>query len=146
MDRREGRKKIVFREGWGGKGNAVINNPKPPGVITIKCIPLACISSQVGSPPGPNWILLGPLCLFIHSQDEEATTLWGFLYKGTDLKGQATLKVLLKIPAQNWLPSLPSTSHWPEQAHGKAQSQKGRKENIVHSAHWEAWLSTGVDK
>lgn len=67
----------------------------------------------------------------LHSvpQDEEAATLWGFLHKRTVLKEQAKLKVLLKNPAQNWLPWLPATPHWSEQAQSKAQSQRSRKES-----------------
>lgn len=64
------------------------------------------------------------------TQDEEAAIACGFLCKGTEAQGQDKLKVLLKIPSQNWPPSFPFILHWSGKAHGKAQSQGDRKESI----------------
>lgn len=129
MDGREGGKKRVLKNGWKKeKRNVVTNNPKSQWLITanmyflLRGLQVGCSTARL------SWV---PMSSHSTSKMKRQPLSRASYTRGQKLKGQAKLKLLLKVPAQDWPPSLPFTLHWSEQAHGKAQCQGSRKESIL---------------
>ena len=94
-----------------GKGNAA--NAQPKTWLKTANVYLLLTGLQVScSSPGLSWALLVSWCLLVLHPKIKRQSLPGASHtRGQKLKGQATLKVLLKVSAQYWPLSLPSTPH-----------------------------------
>lgn len=107
-----------FKEWMGkGKGNAVKGTTQKPGLLQqtrISCTQASGSAAALLSSAGLCWdsLSLLSLCPKIKRQP-----LSGASYtRKQKPKGQAILKVLLKVSTQNWSLCLPSTRHWSKQA------------------------------
>lgn len=126
-----------------------MNNPKSQWVITISMSFLPA-GSHAGKAPGHNRLSWAP-CVFSFSVPGwRGTTPWASYTSGQSSSDKPISRCFLKPLPKTDCPSLLSIPHWSEQAHGKAQSQGGRKESTGHcllgrmAKRVDEWLRTST--
>lgn len=106
--------------------------------------------SHAGKAPGHNWLSWAP-CVFSFSVPRwRGTTPWASYTSGQSSSNKPNSRCFLKPLLKTGCPHFYPHHSWSEQAHGKAQSQVGRKESTGHcllgsmAKRVDEWLRTST--